>query len=124
MTATSPAQTLSSKTGGKGEAPTIMIVDDDPVTVKVFCKYLKEFGYERFLTTCQPTEAFGIIRQRQPDVVLLDIMMPEVSGIDVLRWMRSEEELQHIPVLILPHSPLWASPLSPPAPRASVKARR
>ena len=80
---------------------TIMLVDDEPINVKVARKYLQEFGYERFIAITEPKEAFPTIESEMPDVILLDIMMPEVGGIDILREMQQHQELSHIPVIIL-----------------------
>lgn len=80
---------------------TIMIVDDEPINIKVVRKYLREEGYQHFITTTQSSQANEIIRRELPDVVLLDIIMPQVSGLEILKTMRGDTRLQHIPVLIL-----------------------
>jgi putative two-component system response regulator len=79
----------------------IMIVDDALTNIKVVRKHLQTVGYENFLTTEDSTAAFDMMRRAQPDLVLLDVMMPQVSGLDILRQMRSDERLCHVPVLIL-----------------------
>jgi len=79
----------------------IMIVDDEPLNVMTFRQHLKQEGYTEFLTTSDATEALGMIRKDAPDVVLLDIYMPEVSGMDILRVVGLDPALQHIPVLVL-----------------------
>ena len=78
-----------------------MIVDDEPLNVMTFRQHLKQEGYTEFLTTSDATEALGMIRKDAPDVVLLDINMPEVSGMDILRVVGLDPALQHIPVLVL-----------------------
>jgi putative two-component system response regulator len=78
-----------------------MIVDDEPINIKVVRKYLREEGYQHFITTTQSSQANEIIRRELPDVVLLDIIMPQVSGLEILKTMRGDTRLQHIPVLIL-----------------------
>ena len=83
------------------KAATIMIVDDEPANILVIRKYLQRVGYERFRTTTESREAPQIIRHELPDVVLLDIVMPGLSGFEILQIMRSEPALKHIPVLIL-----------------------
>ena len=79
----------------------IMIVDDEPINVKVVRKYLTEFVYTKFVTCTDSKQAINLIRYEIPDVILLDVMMPEVSGIDILREMHSDAELSHIPVIVL-----------------------
>jgi putative two-component system response regulator len=81
--------------------PKIMIVDDEPVNIKVARKYLSMEGYQDFLTTSEPGEAVELIEQHQPDLVLLDIMMPEVSGLDILEALRNDHRFTDLPVIIL-----------------------
>ena len=79
----------------------IMIVDDEPLNIMTFRQHLKGEGYHNFVTTENPKKALMMIRQEQPDVLLLDIHMPEISGLDIVRVMALDPILQHIPVLIL-----------------------
>ncbi len=79
----------------------IMIVDDEPLNIMTFRQHLKQDGYHNFVTTERSTEALVMIRQEQPDVLLLDIQMPEINGLDILRVMGLDPVSQHIPVLIL-----------------------
>ena len=78
-----------------------MIVDDEPLNVMTFRQHLKMEGYENFVTTSDAREALHLLRSELPDVLLLDIRMPEVSGLDILRVIGLDPVLQHIPVLIL-----------------------
>jgi putative two-component system response regulator len=82
-------------------AARIAIVDDEPINVKVARKYLQAAGYSHFITTTDSTTALALLVAERPDVVLLDIMMPEVDGIEVLQSIRAHKDLRHIPVLIL-----------------------
>lgn len=79
----------------------IMVIDDEPINVKVCQKYLTELGYKRCIGLSDATRAVAQIAEEQPDLVILDVMMPVVSGVDILRQMRLQPELSHIPVLIL-----------------------
>jgi len=83
----------------------IMIVDDESYNVLVVRKFLQHAGYENFVTTTESPQAIDLMKRDLPDVVLLDIMMPEVSGIDILRVMKITPELSTIPVIILTASP-------------------
>ena len=78
-----------------------MIVDDEIANILVAKKLLERAGYSNFETTTDSSVAFNLIQASRPDVVLLDINMPEVSGVEVLRKIRSCEQSRHLPVLIL-----------------------
>jgi putative two-component system response regulator len=80
---------------------TIMIVDDEPINIKAVQKYLQLAGYDRFVTTTNPRETLDLIRQHRPDVIVLDIVMPEFSGLQILEAIRGDSDLCHLPVLIL-----------------------
>ena len=90
--------------GAPGAGPTgakIMIVDDEPINVKVVRKHLQIAGYRNFVTTTDSTSAMSLLRAEQPDVVLLDVMMPEVNGLQILEQIRDDLRFKHVPVLIL-----------------------
>jgi putative two-component system response regulator len=79
----------------------IFIVDDEDLNIRVARKYLRTWGYETVESTNQPTEAIHRILQAQPHLVLLDVMMPEVSGLELLAQLRQIEETKHLPIVIL-----------------------
>ena len=81
--------------------PKIAIIDDQKLNIKVVRHCLERAGYRRFFTTTDATEALSLIRQAEPDVVILDISMPQVSGLDILTELRNCEEFVDLPVLIL-----------------------
>jgi diguanylate cyclase (GGDEF)-like protein len=80
---------------------TIMLVDDEPLNIEVVQAVLEEAGYRKFVSTTQAKEAMGVLLEARPDIVLLDLMMPEVSGFDVLTAIRGHKELRYTPVIIL-----------------------
>ena len=80
---------------------TVMMVDDDPLMLEVVQTFLEEAGYTSFVTTSRPAEAMTMMVERQPDILLLDLMMPEVSGFDILTRIRGDDELRYTPVIIL-----------------------
>jgi putative two-component system response regulator len=84
-----------------GESATIMIVDDEPINIKVVQRHLRVAGYANFVTTSEPREALQMIRRDEPDVIVLDVMMPHVGGLEILEVIRGDIQLHHIPVLIL-----------------------
>lgn len=79
----------------------IFIVDDEELNIRVARKYLRTWGFERVSSTTEPAEAVARIKAEQPDLILLDIMMPEISGLDILRELRADEASRHLPVIIL-----------------------
>ncbi len=80
---------------------TIMIVDDALSVIVMVQKYLREAGFSRFLTTTDATQALSMISEGAPDVILLDIQMPHVSGLEILESVRADENLVGLPVIIL-----------------------
>jgi diguanylate cyclase (GGDEF)-like protein len=80
---------------------TIMMVDDEPIILETLQMFLEDAGYDNFITTTEPKKALNMVVLKKPDVVLLDVMMPEITGLDILKQMRSKEALKHIPAIIL-----------------------
>ena len=84
-----------------GQTAKIMLVDDEPLNIKVVRKHLANAGYQRFVATTEPGQAMGMVRRENPDAMLLDIMMPGISGLDLLKMIRTDLSLTHLPVIIL-----------------------
>lgn len=80
---------------------TIMLVDDEPTTLDVLQALLEDAGYRHFIITSQSAQAIELIGNENPNVVLTDLNMPEVSGFDILKAMRAHIRLQHILVIVL-----------------------
>jgi putative two-component system response regulator len=87
--------------GASCETAKVMIVDDEVFNIKVVQTHLSLAGYKHFITTTQPALVMAMIAKEMPDVILLDIMMPEISGLEILRTLRATESLSHIPTIIL-----------------------
>jgi diguanylate cyclase (GGDEF)-like protein len=83
---------------------TVMMVDDEPTTIDVLQAFLEDEGYKHFVTTTQSTDALELLANEKPDVVLLDLNMPVVTGFDILTSIRAHSDLQHLPVIILTSS--------------------
>lgn len=83
------------------EAPRILIVDDEPINIKVITKYLHELGYDRCDGLSDARQAVSLITKDLPDLVILDVMMPFVTGVEILAALRARPETAHLPVLVL-----------------------
>ncbi len=79
----------------------IMIIDDEELVIRVVKRFLAADGYSDFVTLTNPRDAFSVIQREQPDIVLLDIMMPHVTGLDLLKMRQAAPEFHHIPFIIL-----------------------
>lgn len=77
----------------------ILIVDDEPDLVKVTSFRLKKLGYE-ISVSIGGREALELIRRDPPDLVLLDLLLPQMLGDEVCRQMKKDEKLKHIPVIL------------------------
>ena len=78
----------------------LIIVEDHPAVADLIEEMLSVDEYQ-VIKIHSSTGALAVIRAEKPDVVLLDIMMPDVSGLEVLRFMRREPGFQQIPVVIV-----------------------
>lgn len=78
----------------------IFIVDDTPVNLKVLFEYLKEAGFDVLIAT-QAEDALEAINQTLPDLILLDILMPDMDGFEACRHLKANEATQDIPVIFM-----------------------
>jgi CheY-like chemotaxis protein len=78
----------------------VLVVDDDPKAVTMVCKHLQAAGFAP-LAAFGGQEAIDLARRDKPDAVVLDLMMPHVSGFDVVEQLASREDTVDIPVLVL-----------------------
>ena len=79
----------------------IMIVDDEPIMLDIVQALLEDVGYENFVRVDKSTQAIEILMDKNPDMVLLDLDMPDVNGFEVLESIRKIEEYRFLPVIIL-----------------------
>ena len=79
---------------------TVMIIEDEAEAAELFSEMMRLNGF-RVIKMFSSAPAIPIISQEKPDVILLDVMMPDISGLEVLRYIRREPELASIPVIIL-----------------------
>src|SRR2546426_9786929 len=80
--------------------PHILVVDDNPVSVAVLRSRLAGRGYE-ILTAADGEEALVVARAKQPDLILLDVMMPKMDGIQVCRELRADSSLPFMPIILV-----------------------
>ena len=79
-------------------AKTVLIVEDNELNMKLFNDLLESRGY-RVIQTRNGMEALDLARAHMPDLILMDIQLPEVSGLVVTKWLKDDEQLAHIPVI-------------------------
>ena len=77
---------------------TVLIVEDNELNMKLFNDLLEAHGYAT-LKTGHGIEAMELARAHKPDLILMDIQLPEVSGLEVTRWLKQDDELKSIPVI-------------------------
>lgn len=85
-------------------AANIMMVDDEPLLMDVLEILLEEKGYHNFVKVDDSREALSVLEQTHPDILLLDLNMPNVDGFEILKAVRSKPETQHMPVIVLTSS--------------------
>lgn len=93
-----PAKRHMRPPGGQQMPKTVMIVEDNELNMKLFHDLLEAHGY-RTVETRNGIEAMDLARAHQPDLILMDIQLPEVSGLEVTRWLKADAELKSIPVV-------------------------
>ena len=77
---------------------TVMIVEDNELNMKLFHDLLEAHGYNT-VGTRNGIEALDLARKHRPDLILMDIQLPEVSGLEVTKWLKEDPELKAIPVV-------------------------
>jgi two-component system cell cycle response regulator DivK len=85
-----PAQAARTKT--------VLIVEDNDLNMKLFHDLLDAHGYQT-IQTRSGKDALALTREHHPDLILMDIQLPEVSGLDVIRWIKSDEDICEIPII-------------------------
>ena len=77
---------------------TILIVEDNELNMKLFQDLLEAHGYNT-IQTRNGKDAFEMAKSERPDLVLMDIQLPEVSGLDVTKWIKADDNIKSIPVI-------------------------
>jgi two-component system, cell cycle response regulator DivK len=76
----------------------VLIVEDNDLNMKLFHDLLEAHGYDT-LQTKDGMEALRLARQHHPDLILMDIQLPEVSGLEVTKWIKEDDDLRMIPII-------------------------
>ena len=79
-------------------AKTVLIVEDNELNMKLFNDLVETRGH-KIVQTRNGIEAVDLARKHRPDLILMDIQLPEVSGLEVTQWLKDDEELKGIPVI-------------------------
>ena len=77
---------------------TILIVEDNELNMKLFHDLLEANGYD-IVQTRNGLEAIDLARKHHPDLILMDIQLPEVSGLEVTKWIKEDDNLKSIPII-------------------------
>jgi two-component system cell cycle response regulator DivK len=83
---------------GREVAKTVLIVEDNELNMKLFHDLLEAHGYHT-VGTRNGIEALDLARKHRPDLIVMDIQLPEVSGLEVTKWLKDDPDLQAIPVV-------------------------
>jgi two-component system, cell cycle response regulator DivK len=89
-----------SEMGTMGMAKTVLIVEDNELNMKLFHDLLEAHGYNT-VSTRNGVEAIDLARKHRPDLILMDIQLPEVSGLEVTKWIKDDPELHVIPIVAI-----------------------
>jgi CheY-like chemotaxis protein len=86
--------------GNDGRQRTVLVVDDDPKAVKLLGSYLDSAGY-RVLSAIDWQEGIDLARREHPDLIVLDLLMPEVNGFEVVEALKRDAVMATIPIVIV-----------------------
>jgi two-component system cell cycle response regulator DivK len=82
----------------RAPAKKVLIVEDNDLNMKLFNDLLEAHGYHT-LQTKDGVEALRLARQHRPNLILMDIQLPEVSGLEVTKWIKEDDDLRMIPII-------------------------
>ncbi len=80
------------------DTKTVLIVEDNELNMKLFEDLLEAHGYNTVQTN-DGRKVLGIVREKMPDLIIMDIQLPEISGLEVTALLKKEDDLKHIPVI-------------------------
>ncbi|NJL72591.1 MAG: response regulator [Candidatus Competibacteraceae bacterium] len=88
------------ETDGRKHGKTVLIVEDNELNMKLFNDLLEAHGYS-VVQTRSGLEALDLARKHRPQAILMDIQLPEVSGLEVTKWLKEDDDLRSIPVIAI-----------------------
>lgn len=80
--------------------PFVLVVDDNKITTKLLRRYLESNGYEA-VEAYDGIDCLEKVEERQPDAIVLDVMMPRMDGYETVKKLKEQEHTRHIPVVIV-----------------------
>ncbi len=80
------------------DGQTILIVEDNELNMKLFNDLLQAHGYET-MQTMDGRDVLQLARENRPDLIIMDIQLPEISGLEVTKMLKADDELKDIPVI-------------------------
>lgn len=83
-----------------GQTPTVLVVDDNPNNLKIVALTLRELNFKIVIAT-NGKDALNLVERTNPDLILLDIMMPEMDGFEVCKILKSKKENENLPIIFL-----------------------
>jgi two-component system cell cycle response regulator DivK len=92
---------LGTETGAqptRAGVKSVLIVEDNELNMKLFHDLLSAHGYQTILTR-HGLDAISLARTHRPNLILMDIQLPEISGLEVTRWLKEDDDLKNIPVV-------------------------
>jgi len=96
----SRAETSAESRESQPMPKTVLIVEDNELNMKLFNDLLEANGHST-LQTKSGVEAVALARIHSPDLILMDIQLPEISGLEVTRWLKDDEQLRSIPIIAI-----------------------
>lgn len=87
----------------------ILVIDDEPIVIEVINTHIKEAGFWNVASTSDSMDAVERMSEENPDLILMDISMPDVSGNYLLQLAQSKKQLWHIPVIVITADPSEAT---------------
>lgn len=82
------------------ESHTILVVDDEPYMIRLLQHHIERAGF-RMVKASNGREALERIRDERPQLVIMDVMMPEINGLEVLAQVRRQPETKDLPIIIM-----------------------
>ena len=79
----------------------ILIIEDDPIITRIYQQKYEEAGYETSLLLRTAKQGLQKVKDFKPDLVQLDLMLPKMNGVEVIRKIRSQPEFKTMPILVL-----------------------